>query len=368
MEILTSPVELSDTSYQLTDIDELENILFFDIETTGFSAKNSSLYMIGVLFFEDGKLTARQFFAKKPEEESEILQAFIELCKNYRTLIHYNGNTFDLPYIKEKCRRLNLEHPFDQMQGVDLYKRFSVFKNILHLENCKQKTVETFVGINRDDRYNGRELIDFYKQYTETDDKDLKDLLFLHNFDDLKGMYQLLPILTYMDLLLVPFRVVKVQANVYYDLEGREQNEVVMKLRFHSPFPQPVAINKNGCHFSGEGAEGFIKAPLIKEPLKHFYTNYKDYYYLPKEDIALHKSVASFVAPEFRTQATAHNCYTKKEGAFLPQWDIIFSPIFKTTYDDNTLYFELTEEMKKQPEEFRKYSLHLLDMLIHAKE
>lgn len=368
MKKITTPVLLTETTYQLTDIDELANLLFFDIETTGFSAKKSSLYMIGLLYFENDKLMATQLFAETPDEEVFILKEFLEICQNYQTTIHYNGNTFDIPYIREKCRQHQLKDPFETLKGIDLYKRFSVFKNILHLENCKQKTVETFVGIEREDLYNGGELIEFYKKYTVNKAQEISDLLFLHNFDDLKGMYQLLPILTYMDLLLVPFRVVKVHSNGYYDLDEKERFEVVMKLRFHSYFPKPISINKNGCRFSGSGNEGFLKVPLLKEPLKYFYSNYTDYYYLPKEDVALHKSVASFVDKEHRQQANARNCYTRKEGAFLPEWDFVFTPVFKKEFDDNVCYFELTNEMKKQPEEFRKYALHLLDMLINAKE
>lgn len=368
MEIIKTPLSLEKIAYEFGDIDEQEHVLFFDIETTGFSAKSSNLYMIGLLSFDNNKPVATQLFAQTPEDEKEVLEEFIRICKKYKTLIHFNGNTFDIPYIKDKCSQHKLEHPFDALNGVDIYKRFCVFKNILHLENCKQKTVEAFLGIQRDDQYNGKELIEIYKKYVANPSEDLRHLLFLHNLDDVKGMYQLLPVLSYMDLLLVPFRVVKVQANIYYDLNEKEQTEIVMKMRFHSPFPQPIAMNKFGCRFSGEGTEGYLKVPLKKAPLKYFYTNYKDYYYLPKEDTALHKSVAAFVDRDFREQATAKTCYTWKPGSFLPQWDVIFTPVFKTDYDDNNLYFELTDEMKKQPEEFRKYALHLLDVLIHAKE
>lgn len=368
MEIITTPVNLEETAYQLRDIDEINNILFFDIETTGFSAKNSDLYMIGLLNFEGTQPIITQLFAQTPEDEKNVLEEFIRICKNFKTLIHFNGNTFDIPYIREKCKRHQLSHPFDSLNGVDIYKRFSVFKDVLHLENCKQKTVEQFLDIHRDDQYNGKQLIDIYKKYVENPSDDLRHLLLLHNFEDVKGMYQLLPVLSYMDLLFVPFRVVKVQANSYYDLNEKEQTEIVMKMRFHSPFPQPISMNKFGCRFSGEGTEGYLKVPLKKEPLKYFYSNYKDYYYLPKEDTALHKSVAEFVDKDFREQATARTCYTWKNGSFLPQWDMIFTPYFKTDYDDKIVYFELTDEMKKQPEEFRKYALHLLDVLIHAKE
>lgn len=356
------------TTYQITDLGDPGELLFFDIETTGFRARSSSLYLIGLMYFEDQSLIAEQLFADTPDEEPDLLKQLLSIIPSYRIILHFNGNTFDIPYLNEKCKQYGLPSPFDNRNGVDLYRRIAGFKNILHLENCRQKTLESFMGIHREDSYTGGELISIYEDYVQCKDSDSRSLLLLHNLEDLEGMYRLLPILSYPDLLLIPFRVVKVVANVYYGNDGCEQNELVIKMKFHSCFPHPIAIHKNQCHFSGEDQNGFIKVPLRKGTVKYFYPNYRDYYYLPYEDVALHKSVASFVDKQFREQASARTCYTKKSGSFLPQWDILFEPYFKTDYDNPLLYFELTEEMKRQPELFRKYALHLLDMLIHAKE
>ena len=80
----------------------------------------------------------------------------------------------------------------------------------------------------------------------------------------------------------------------------------------------------------------------------------------------MHKSVASYVSPDHRTQATAQNCYTRQEGSFLPQWQLLFEPVFKRSYDDKALFFELTQEMKKSPAEFKRYAEHVLDYLFHG--
>lgn len=352
--------------YPLDQISELKNILFVDIETTGFSAKTASLYEIGCIYFEKGEGRLIQFFAQKPEEEAKVLEAFFDLCQNRSVLIHYNGNTFDIPFMKAKAAQYNMEHPFDSMSGIDIYKRISPYKKILGLENCKLKTVEKFLGIQREDLYDGGQLIEVYKNYCEEPTKEMKELLILHNKDDMKGMLKLLPILSYSDIFMQPFRVVKVQANHYADENGNGRDEVLMKIRFTAPFPKSFAMNKADCYFSAEGSEGFLKVPLYHEEMKYFYANYKDYYYLPLEDVALHKSVATFVDKEHRIQAKAATCYTRKESLYLPQWDILFTPIFKRNYEDSLCFFELTEDMKRQPEIFRQYALHLLDMMAHS--
>lgn len=352
--------------YPLDQISELKNILFVDIETTGFSAKTASLYEIGCIYFEKGEGRLIQFFAQKPEEEAKVLEAFFDLCQSRSVLIHYNGNTFDIPFMKAKAASYGMEHPFDSMSGIDIYKRISPYKKILGLENCKLKTVEKFLGIRREDLYDGGQLIEVYKNYCEEPTKEMEELLILHNKDDMKSMLKLLPILSYSDIFMQPFRVVKVQANHYADENGNGRDEVLMKIRFTAPFPKSFAMNKADCYFSAEGSEGFLKVPLYHEEMKYFYANYKDYYYLPLEDVALHKSVATFVDKEHRIQAKAATCYTRKESLNLPQWDILFTPIFKRNYEDSLCFFELTEDMKRQPEIFRQYALHLLDMMAHS--
>jgi len=94
--------------------------------------------------------------------------------------------------------------------------------------------------------------------------------------------------------------------------------------------------------------------------MKYFYSNYKDYYYLPAEDVALHKSVASFVDKSHRVQACASNCYTRKYAAYLPQWDMFVEPFFKRDYKSKELFFELTEEMKTDRDLFSRYAQYLL--------
>ena len=47
-----------------------EHSIFFDIETTGFSPANSTLYMIGCARRKNNRICIDQFFAEKPEEEA----------------------------------------------------------------------------------------------------------------------------------------------------------------------------------------------------------------------------------------------------------------------------------------------------------
>ena len=59
-------------------------------------------------------------------------------------------------------------------------------------------------------------------------------------------------------------------------------------------------------------------------------------------------------------QATAANCYTRKYSTYLPQWDIFAEPFFKRDYMSKELFFELTDEMKKDRSFFSRYAQYLL--------
>ncbi len=360
MQIIDSSLDKINLEYPLEKIAPLEDILFIDIETTGFSYKTSKLYLIGCVYYDNGFHT-KQFFADEYSDEEEILNEFFYFAKPFKTLIHFNGNNFDIPYILGKCTEYNLPYSFDNFAGLDIYKRIFPYKNFLRLENCKQKTVERFLNINREDKYTGGDLIGIYHQYVSGKDKELKKLLLLHNFDDINGMLEILPILAYPDMFTETLKATKVYANYYKTESGIESSEVIMKFDLPCRLSIPITYFSGNIYFTASNTEGTLRVPLYEGELKFFYANYKDYYYLPAEDIALHKSVSAFVDKNFRRQATRSDCYTRKTGKFLPEWNTLIEPFFKTSYESNDLYFELTDERRTDRELFSKYISHVLN-------
>ena len=343
MRISEETMENFSVSYPLERLAPVERILFIDIETTGFAARSSYLYLIGCAYFLAGKWHTIQWMAENFSQEKDILSAFLEFAKLYRYMVHFNGNNFDLPYLTQKCEQFSIPCSFDQFQGIDLYRRINPYKFFLRLPNCKQKTLEQFLGINRKDVFSGSELIGIYRDYVKNPTEFSENALFLHNADDLKGMLETLPMLAYYDLFNEPARAKKVQANSYKDASGSRRRELMITLSLDTPLPSPVTASAGSCYFRGEGEQALLKVPIYDEELKYFYSNYHDYYYLPSEDVALHKSVAGFVDREHRIPASAANCYTRKFASYLPQWDIVFEPFFKREYKIRELFFELTE-------------------------
>ena len=356
-------LENFELNYPLENMVPLEKALFFDIETTGFTARSSYLYLIGCAFYSGGNWYIRQWFAENYDDEAAIINAFFTFALDYQYLIHFNGNNFDLPFVTQKCEQLGIPYTFDYFDGIDLYRRISPYRYFLKLPNCKQKTIEQFLGIERQDPFHGGELIGVYHDYVQNPTDFAEKSLLLHNEDDIKGMLKCLPILAYHDLFNSSVKAKKVQASTYRDISGNRRQELIMTIGFNTPLPVEVSTAVGNCYFKGAGNEAQIRVPIYEEEMKYFYANYKDYYYLPAEDIALHKSVSGFVDPEYRVPATASTCYSRKYSQFLPQWSIVIDPFFKRDYKSKELFFELTDELKKNRKAFTDYANHMLAVL-----
>ncbi len=352
-------------AYPIGRLANPKQILYIDIETTGFTAKHSSLYLIGAAYYADGAYHLTQWFADAHDDEKNLLKAFFTFAADFSLLVHFNGDQFDLPYILQKCEQHHLLYDFSHLQSLDLYKKITPYKLFLNIPNCKQRTLEQFLGIHRMDPYNGGELINAYHAYRKTPSEDILAPILQHNADDVAGLILLTSLLAYDDLFHEPFQITKVQANTYPDLQGNEKQEFLMKLQLPTPLPKPVSALARGCYFTGEGTEGILKVPIYREEMKFFYPNPKEYYYLPMEDNAIHKSVSSYVDKAHRQQATAATCYTRKASSYLQQWETIAEPIFKRDYKSKECFFELTETRKKDRALFARYASHILHQMVN---
>lgn len=341
-----------------------EDSIFFDIETTGFSASNTSLYLIGCARRKGDVICIDQFFADSPKDEKIILTAFLELLKQYHTIITFNGLGFDIPYLKAKCSKYGILEPFENFTYLDIFKSLSKFKKIFKLPNLKQKTFEKFLGLSREDLYSGGELINVYHSYVTAPTKESQHLLQVHNYEDVLGMIDLLPVLSYLQLFQGGFTVTSVEKNFYEDYNSLPKRECIFTLKNQFPIPKRISFGYEDFYFTSHQDTTKLSIKIYDGELKFFYPNYKDYYYLPNEDMAVHKSVAFYVDKDYRTKAKAATCYSKKTGCFLPQHEVVVSPYFKLEYHDKITYFELTDEFLSNEADIKAYVLHILSYLL----
>lgn len=335
-----------------------EEVLYFDIETTGLSAESSFLYLICVGFLSEGKPVLYQWFSESFTDEINLLHAFFAFLKDYKVLVHYNGTTFDIPYLEKKCLQHKLNYRFT-LNSSDLYRMIKPHKTTLSLSGCRQKDIEHFLGIEREDQYDGGQLIEIYKQYLgraqfdrmkhgaplsvsrnsglatmpSSPSEALLYLLLLHNAEDVEGLMRI--------SCLLPLLQVLNGSVAQYDNVSFTDTELTVTLAYADC---PCNLSEQYTHAYGtlEITENqiILHIPYYTGELKYFFDNYKDYYYLPYEDCAVHKSVAEGVDKSRRKAATAATCYVKKTGTFLPQKEERFAPALRQEKKSPVSWFE----------------------------
>ena len=361
--------------YHIDPAYDIDNIVYFDIETTGFSAASTYLYLIGVIYHKNSSYHLIQWFSEDIKEEILLIQSFFAFIKSYDYLVHYNGTGFDLPYLKKKCQLLNLPYHFDHIKSIDLYKKIIPYKPIFQLRNYKQKTIERFLNVNRQDTFDGGDLIEIYQNYigkkqyealkiargvqknsqVPSEADQLLHFLFLHNEEDLKGLLQLCSILIYIDLFQGNFCIMEANADTHQ-----------LNIQLQLPLSVPTPLMRSTKHYQIKIKDSMaqLTIPIYNGKLKYYYNNYRDYYYLPTEDTVVHKSLATFVDREHKKKVKPQDCYTIKSGAFVPQFETIITPSFKFSYNDKISYVEVHTDTLLQEDHLTCYVKHLLSHYI----
>lgn len=331
---ITNSIPLN-IKYDLSANYNTDELIFFDIETTGFMVKNTVLYLIGYAVIIDDQICITQLFNNDGNSEIEMITFFNEKLKKYKYLFSFCGDSFDLNYLSKRSSILGLDFSHNNISSVDIYKIVNKYKKVLNLDNLKQKSIEKFLHIERIDKLSGKELITVYKAYIQSQNPIMKKTLLQHNYDDVLGLIEITDFFNYENLFHGNIKITKYSLennffNLYFEIENDLSNN------FNWIYDSIIISFENNV--------GRITIPVKSLSLKYFYPNYKNYYFLPLEDTAIHKSVGAYVSKEFRQNATPSNCYIKKKGEFLPQYEKIYEPEFKKEYKDKYTYFEVELE------------------------
>ena len=394
-----------------------EDVLFFDIETTGLSARSAGLYLIGVLTYTDKNWTLLQYFCEDVADEPAVLQAFFELLRTKKILISYNGDGFDIPFLRHMVEQYGLRAPrphhstalhdrvdcpatdgsaiadapplysFDTVESFDLFKKFRPLKHLLGLPDLKLKSCERFLGIDREDRFTGGELIEVYFEWQKTKAPALLDTLLLHNAEDIANLPNLLPLLRYRSLphsdfqlraheclqdggtplvhlsftLLSPMspyahapaenatREVTDDRRLHcIDASENATREATDDRRQHWPaltLPRPMDLRGDFWALHAEGRAVELYVQLFEGERKLFFADFEHYYYLPAEDQVIHQSLAEFVDRSARKKACARNCYQRVSGCFLPECSEVYTPALRAEYRDKLRYAQYSDTL-----------------------
>ena len=162
------------------------NVLFLDIETAGLSA-NTYAFLIGLMYWEDGRFVSDQIFARDYAEEEGMLRHVRATMERFDTVVTYNGASFDLPFIRQRMTVLRVPD-VAPIESVDLlHAARRVFKPLL--PNCRLVTVEKHLrGVERVDDIPSRFIPRAYHEFVHSRDARLMRNVVYHNRMDVFTM------------------------------------------------------------------------------------------------------------------------------------------------------------------------------------
>ena len=407
--------------------DGSDSLMFYDIETTGLSSRESVIYLIGCMYDDGNGPVLTQFFSESPEEEADIIRAFNELLLKHPVLVDYNGSTFDAPFIRARAEILGIGlNPITS--EIDIYRLLKPFKNLLGLKSMRMKAMEQYLGIRRDDMYDGGELIELYIKYVAKkkleimrgsvpDDSvsdaaphvherittvfsdetglrligsaassELLEILLLHNYEDIINLPDVALLTALNGFIGGSFGVDGTELResggaVIFTLSGIDPAVTgILRRSFRNDIDSPsdlirLTITPAGglrtCVFIrivNDTSIELVMEAAYRE-LKLFFANYRDYYYLLNEDYAIHKSIGRFMDRDVCIKCTAANCYTRKTGYFLPVFEKKGGALADKAYlyrqnaPDKANYI-LAEDLVADTSAARIYILQLLEALL----
>jgi uncharacterized protein YprB with RNaseH-like and TPR domain len=301
MKIFKDKIEIENTEIlnKTTSTD-----LFFDLETTGLSRKFCHIYMIGTGYIEGNYLNTVLYFAEDISEERAIINEFIQDSRPFERLITYNGNSFDIPFLRERLDNLSINFDLDSFESLDIYVHAKKLKHLLLLPGLKQKNIENFLGINREDKYDGQKLIEVYKHHQIRPTDESEFLLMIHNKEDVIGMTKLLSILYYEEL--KEITITEIKSEIAND-------KIVFHASHNLYLPEEIRITNDDMYLiiGANTLKGSLN--IYDNKVKKYFPNYKDYLYHIDDKRIIPKVLVSKADKEKYRKAEKEECYIEIE-------------------------------------------------------
>ena len=156
-------------------IQSIQEYVVFDLETTGFNKKEDRIIEIGAIKVKNGRVVDRfsalcapikggkpRYISAKITEgtgiknvdllnqipESEAVKNFMCWLGESKISVAHNGLKFDIPFLKEACKRSNVEFKFTHILDTMLLSKALNYVNNGNIPNNKQETLARYFGVD----------------------------------------------------------------------------------------------------------------------------------------------------------------------------------------------------------------------------
>ena len=171
---------------------ETERLLFLDTETTGLSGGAGTVaFEVGVGWIEPRGMVIRQYIMRDYSQEGAMLRDIANLIEQAKTLVTFNGKSFDLPLLESRMVMNRIRTHVTNMPHLDLlHAARRVYK--LRLGRCNLTALEEAVlDKGRCDDLPGAQVPERYFTYLKTGEFALLEDVLRHNFDDVRSLAEL---------------------------------------------------------------------------------------------------------------------------------------------------------------------------------
>ncbi len=159
-----------------------DDFVFMDIETTGLTHQNP---IVSITVSDGVKIVTTVIEDLK--DEQELISDFIEKY-NGCNFITYNGESFDLPFIRQRAKYYNLDFEYE---STDLYKYFNRYRHLFPMKSLRQMEVEKYFNLDRGEDISGAEVVELFRNYLSSKDEKNLDIIGHHNLKDVEGLVYL---------------------------------------------------------------------------------------------------------------------------------------------------------------------------------
>lgn len=185
---------LSLSAFSAAETDETidgRSVVFFDTETTGLGGSGAVAFLIGIGAMTKSGFEIRQYLLPDYADEAAMLEDVLEeLSEN--AVVSYNGQTFDLPVIRDRMVINRVARSFAPDGHIDLlHSTRRLYRR--RLQDCTLTNIEREIfGFHREDDIPGYLIPSVYFSWLSEEMTDEMSLVLEHNRYDILTLYFLL--------------------------------------------------------------------------------------------------------------------------------------------------------------------------------
>ena len=235
----------------------------FDIETTGLYPQHDRI--ISASFCNPDGSDLLQFFCDAPQNEDILIEQILDELSKCDAVITYNGNMFDIPFVLTRAKHDKVAEELPLFWSIDVYRWLKAYwPQAKKMESLRQKAVEEALGLsdNRTDEIGGGECISLYADYVNWNNEKAKELILLHNGDDVRQLARISQSLSFLPYHQIAYEKGFMAGNILINEFKLLKNKLSVKAKMQKAL-MPIDIYDDQYHLEYDSQSGDINLDIF---------------------------------------------------------------------------------------------------------